>query len=53
MRSPPILQMKLHRFSGQGYGRSGFVRVLHLASLRPEPLTQTWPSVDTGEWLLV
>jgi len=41
MRSPPIPQMELHRFSGQGYGRFGFVRALHLASLRPEPLKQT------------
>ena len=53
MRSPPIPQMELHRFSGQGYGRFGFVRALHLASLRPEALTPTWPSVDTGAWLMV
>jgi len=53
MRSPPIPQMELHRFSVQGYGRFGFVRALHLASLRSEPLTQTWPPVDTGAWLLV
>jgi len=52
MRSPPIPQTEFHRFCGPGYGRFGFVRALHLASLRPEPLAQTWPSVDTGAWLL-
>jgi hypothetical protein len=53
MRSPPIPQMKLHRFSGQGHDHFGFVRALHLASRHPRPLTQAWRSVDTHVWRLV
>ena len=47
-------QTEFHRFCGQRY--DGFGRVACPAretSRRPEPATPSWPSVDTGLWLLV
>jgi hypothetical protein len=54
MRPTLIPQTELHRFCGQGYDRFGrVVCPSHEASRSREPMTETRPSVDTGEWLPV